>query len=104
MTRPSEISLEIVDIALPDSYGVGKKDGYVFFVPGAVTGDKVRVRVSGKTARFSYGEIVEIECPSPHRVKAPCPHFGACGGCTLQHVAYVEQLELKERHLSQVLA
>ncbi len=55
MTSPSEISLEIIDIALPDSYGVGKKDGYVFFIPGAVTGDKVRVRVSRKTARFSYG-------------------------------------------------
>ena len=104
MTAAPEISLDIVDIALPDSYGVGKKDGYVFFVPGAVTGDKVRVKISRKTARFSYGEIVKIEEPSPHRVEAPCPHFGACGGCTLQHMAYPEQLRLKERHLSEVLA
>lgn len=99
----SEPSVEIVDIALPDGFGVGKKDGFVFFVPGAVPGDMVHITIRRESRRYSYGEIIEIERPSPHREDPPCPHFGTCGGCTLQHLNYSKQLEIKENHLLQVL-
>ena len=99
-----ETLLEIVDIALPDSYGVGKKDGFVYFVKGAVPGDRVRVRVTKEGKKFSYGEIIDIDRPSPDRCQAPCTYFGLCGGCTLQHLSYEKQLEVKERHLAQTLA
>jgi len=98
------VLLEIVDIALPDGYGVGKKDGFVYFVTGAVPGDRVRVRVTREGKRFSYGEIVDIDRPSPDRVSPPCPYFGLCGGCALQHLSYEKQLEVKERHLLQTLS
>ncbi|MDR2018181.1 MAG: 23S rRNA (uracil(1939)-C(5))-methyltransferase RlmD [Syntrophobacterales bacterium] len=100
----TELSLEIVDMALPDGYGVGRKDGFVFFVPGAVPGDRLKIKVTGQKKRFSYGEIFEIEEPSPDRRQPPCPYFGLCGGCTLQHMSYRKQLEVKERHLVQTLA
>ena len=99
----TELSVEIVDIALPDSYGVGKQDNYVFFVPGALTGDRVRIKVIKEGKRFSYGEIIEIERPSPLRCEAGCSHFGSCGGCTLQHLAYEKQLEVKGNYLLQTL-
>jgi 23S rRNA (uracil1939-C5)-methyltransferase len=102
MTK-DEISLEIVDVTLPDGYGVGKKDNFVFFVPGGVTGDLATVRVTREGKRFSYGEIVEMVNPSPYRLAPGCSHFGSCGGCTLQHIAYGKQLEIKENHLVQAL-
>ena len=102
--KTMEILLEIVDIALPDSYGVGRKDGFVYFVAGAVPGDRVKIRVTKKGKKFSYGEIIDVDRPSSDRCPAPCPYFGRCGGCSLQHLSYGKQLELKERHLLQTLA
>jgi 23S rRNA (uracil1939-C5)-methyltransferase len=96
-------ALSIIDIALPHDWGVGKIGGVVTFVPGAVVGDRVRVIISKANKRLRYGKIVGLESPSPFRVKPECPHFGACGGCAFQNLAYTKQLELKESYLLRTL-
>lgn len=93
----------ITDIAFPNNYGVGKIDGYVLFVPGAVPQDIVRVEVVEGGKKFGYGKIISIEEPSPLRVEPLCPHFGICGGCTLQNLAYDSQLIIKENYIRQTL-
>ena len=55
--------MDIIDIALPNDYGVAKKDGRVIFIPGAVVGDKVSVRINRESKRFAYGEIVQVDTP-----------------------------------------
>lgn len=103
-TQDSELcSVEILDVALPDCYGVARVGDLVVFVPGAITGDRVSVETLRRDKRYSFGRIVEIEEPSPFRVSPHCPHFGQCGGCGLQHLAYPKQLEIKENHLKQAL-
>jgi 23S rRNA (uracil1939-C5)-methyltransferase len=97
------IPIEIVDIALPNNYGVAKKEGLVVFVPEAVIGDVVTIRILRKNKKVSYGEIAEIVAPSTFRVMPQCLHFGQCGGCTFQNLIYEKQLELKENYLSQTL-
>lgn len=92
-------SVDIVDIALPNDYGVAKKDGRVMFVPGAVVGDRVQIKIARESKKFVYGEIVGIDMPSPFRITPVCPHFGACGGCTMQHLLYDKQLEIKKKYL-----
>lgn len=57
-------------------------DGARLIVPGALPGERARVE-PGKSGRCSS---VEILAPSSHRVAAPCRHFGACGGCSIQHL------------------
>lgn len=67
-----------------DAVGVpatGPLAGMVVFVPGAVPGDVVRVRVSERAARFARAEVLAIETPSAERVAAPCEVQAACGGC-----------------------
>ncbi|MBV9993868.1 MAG: class I SAM-dependent RNA methyltransferase [Caulobacteraceae bacterium] len=54
--------------------------GEGIFVAGALPGERVRARVAG-----DRGELAEVLQPSPERQAAPCPHFGDCGGCALQH-------------------
>jgi len=98
-----EYSAEVMDIALPSGHGVARLGNLVVFIPGAVPGDKVRVRIGKLRNRFAYGEIVRIEEESPHRQQPRCPHFGRCGGCDLQALPYDLQLRIKEHHLSQVL-
>jgi 23S rRNA (uracil1939-C5)-methyltransferase len=99
----TKFSVDIIDIALPNDYGVAKKDGRVIFIPGAVIGDRVTVKINRVSKRFVYGEIVEMETPSPFRVTPECPHFGSCGGCIMQQIHYDNQLEIKIRYLSENL-
>jgi 23S rRNA (uracil1939-C5)-methyltransferase len=96
-------SIHIHDIAFPNNYGVGKIDGYVLFVPGALPGDHVKVEITNRSKQFGYGSLISIEEPSPFRIKPFCQHFGLCGGCTLQNLAYDHQLIIKENYLRQTL-
>ncbi|HXJ78535.1 MAG TPA: 23S rRNA (uracil(1939)-C(5))-methyltransferase RlmD [Candidatus Methylomirabilis sp.] len=105
MTRPrrgERVSLTIDDLAFGGE-GVGRADGYVVFVPGGIPGDRVRVRLEQARSRFGRGVIEAVEAPSPDRVEAPCPYFGRCGGCRLQHVAYPAQLAFKAKQVADVL-
>ena len=100
----SEFPVDIIDTALPNDYGVAKKDGRVIFIPGAVIGDRVTVKIARENKRFAYGEITHIDTLSPFRISPECPHFGFCGGCIIQHLQYNKQLEIKKRYLLENLS
>ncbi len=105
MARPKRgeiLSLTIDDLAFGGE-GVGRADGYVVFVPGGLPGDRLRVRLVQVRSRFGRGVIDGIEEPSPERVEAPCPYFGRCGGCRLQHMAYPAQLAFKAKQVVDAL-
>ncbi len=105
MARPKRgeiLSLTIDDLAFGGE-GVGRADGYVVFVPGGLPGDRLRVRLVQVRSRFGRGVIDAIEEPSPQRVEAPCPYFGRCGGCRLQHMAYPAQLAFKAKQVVDAL-
>jgi len=105
MARPKRgeiLSLTIDDLAFGGE-GVGRADGYVVFVPGGLPGDRLRVRLVQVRSRFGRGVIDAIEEPSPQRVDAPCPYFGRCGGCRLQHMAYPAQLAFKAKQVVDAL-
>ena len=65
--------------------GIAEAAGRPLFVPFTVPGDRVRARLTGERAGALKGEAVELIAEGPGRVEPPCPHFGSCGGCTLQH-------------------
>jgi 23S rRNA (uracil1939-C5)-methyltransferase len=105
MTKPrrgDQIELTIDDLAFGGE-GVGRAHGYVVFVRGGLPGDRLRVRLTEARARYARGVIEAVESPSPDRVAAPCPYFGRCGGCRLQHLAYPAQLAFKEKQVRDCL-
>ncbi|MCK9905736.1 23S rRNA (uracil(1939)-C(5))-methyltransferase RlmD, partial [Frankia sp. Cpl3] len=77
--------------------GVGRHDGYTLFVPQALAGEKVRAKVTFAKKNFGHASLLEVVEPSPFRVKPPCPVYDRCGGCSLQHLAYEEQLRHKQQ-------
>ncbi len=97
------LTLDVEDIDFPGSAGVAEGGGRRILVPGAVPGDRVRVQVVGEPRGVPRAEVLRLEAPSPLRAEPRCPHFGTCGGCLFQHLAYDRQLELKARHLRRVL-
>ncbi len=89
-----QFELELTAIA-HGGEAIGRHEGKVVFVPYAIPGERVRVRLTEEKAKYARAEVVEVLTPSPDRVEAPCPYFGACGGCQWQHVNYRRQLELR---------
>jgi 23S rRNA (uracil1939-C5)-methyltransferase len=66
------------------------------FVPGVISGETVEFAILDKQKGIWQGKLQRIIEPSPQRVAAPCRHYQECGGCNLQHMAYLEQLRCKE--------
>jgi 23S rRNA (uracil1939-C5)-methyltransferase len=76
---------------------VAREDGKVWLVNYALPGEVVEAEPRGRQGGVSVARATKVLEPSPHRVDAPCPYFGECGGCQLQHAAYTHQLDLKRQ-------
>ncbi|MEF3169012.1 MAG: 23S rRNA (uracil(1939)-C(5))-methyltransferase RlmD [Deltaproteobacteria bacterium] len=99
---PAPITTEVLSLS-HDGRGVARVDGKAVFLDGGLTGEKVRFMRLRKRSRFDEGRVVEVIEPSPDRVPPACPHFGVCGGCSLQHLRPSAQIAFKEGVLIELL-
>ena len=101
--KNERLTLSIQDLS-PDGQGVGKTaGGFVVYVPGALPGETVQAHIIKTTARYAVGKLLSRQQDSPDRTPPPCPVFGRCGGCQLQHLAYEAQLRHKQAMVRQCL-
>ena len=84
--------------------GVGTLEDRPVFVPFTVPGDRVRARISGEHQGGLRAEAVELLAEGPGRVPPPCPHFGLCGGCALQHLDEANYVDWKQTLIGRALA
>lgn len=96
MTVGDRVELDIVELAAGGD-GLGFLGGRACFVPLAAPGDKATARVVASKEGYLRAEIEALLLPGPGRVEAFCPFYGECGGCSLMHLGYAEQLEAKRR-------
>jgi 23S rRNA (uracil1939-C5)-methyltransferase len=96
---------ELVNIEKPIYNGsfLARVQGKAVFVPFVLPGEQARIRITQTKPGYSTAEAIEIVAASPQRVPAPCPCFGACGGCNYQHTGYENQLALKQAILRETL-
>ncbi|MDI7277772.1 MAG: TRAM domain-containing protein, partial [Anaerolineae bacterium] len=95
-SQSGEVQLHLDDISYSGA-AVGRHHGKAVFVPGGIPGEDVLVEIVEERRRYSLGRLLQVVNPSPERVAPPCEHFGVCGGCQWQHIAYDAQLRYKER-------
>ncbi len=98
----AEIMLTVYALAYGGE-GVAKHKGMVVFIPGALPGDEVRVRILRVKKRFARGEILQIIKSSLDRIPPFCSQAGICGGCTWQQLTYTAQLKAKQSLVENVL-
>jgi 23S rRNA (uracil1939-C5)-methyltransferase len=91
-------NLEVVDIST-EGKAIAKNEGMVVFVDGAVPGDVIDVEITKNKKSYAEGKLVKLRESSPHRVNPVCEHFGTCGGCKWQHLAYDKQLHFKQKYV-----
>ena len=87
-----------------DGRGLTHVDGKAVFVHGALPGERVRFRYTRLQKRHDEGTVTEVLRASPQRVTPRCPHFGVCGGCSLQHMEAAAQIDMKQDILKDVLS
>lgn len=96
MTPSEEIEIELTSLVYGGDAMGRLPDGRAFFVAFGLPGEHVRARVVEEKRGFARGELLEVLRSSPRRILPRCPHFGVCGGCHYQHMAYADQLAAKE--------
>jgi 23S rRNA (uracil1939-C5)-methyltransferase len=98
-----ELELQIDSLAYGGN-GVGRLNGFVVFVRGAFPGDRVLAKVTKVKRGFAEASAQSVLEPSLHRIEAPCPHFGVCGGCRFQSLDYDVQVAAKEQQVRDALS
>jgi 23S rRNA (uracil1939-C5)-methyltransferase len=83
--------------------GVARRDGKAIFIEGALPGETVTCSVVRKKPTYEVATLVEVLEESAARVTPRCPHFGLCGGCSLQHFDPRAQVAVKQRVLEDSL-
>lgn len=84
--------------------GIGTADGQRVAVPFAAPGDRVRARLGRPDGQIFRGDFIELVQAGPNRQDPPCPHFGPCGGCQVQHLAPPVYADWKRRLLVAALS
>lgn len=94
--KNDSIETEITDMS-HDGEGIGKVDGYPFFIKDAVIGDRIRAKVIKVRKNYGYARVEEILKPSDWRTEPVCKRYRQCGGCQIQAMDYQKQLVFKEK-------
>ncbi|HEY6984853.1 MAG TPA: 23S rRNA (uracil(1939)-C(5))-methyltransferase RlmD [Rhodanobacteraceae bacterium] len=92
--------VEITDLS-HDGRGVARIDGKTVFVAGALPGERALVRITTRHRNFDEARVESLLTRSAQRIDPRCPHFGACGGCALQHLSVDDQIRAKQRVLAE---
>lgn len=82
-----------------EARGITRLDGKTIFVEGALPGERVEFVSHRQKPTYEVARMERLLQASPHRVTPKCPHFGVCGGCSMQHLDSAAQVAAKQRVL-----
>lgn len=88
------VTLVIEDMGT-DGEGIGKINGFAFFVKDAVIGDKIEAKIMKVKKGYAYARLLRIIIPSSDRTEPKCQYHKQCGGCQIQALNYKKQLLFK---------
>ena len=84
-------------------YGIATVEGQLISIKQGLPGDQVQAQLTRLRPTPPEAKLLKVERAAPERVVPRCEHFGPCGGCDLQHLAYSAQVEWKVKTLSAIL-
>lgn len=96
MKKDDLVVLKIEDMGV-DGEGIGKLEGFPFFVKDAVIGDTVEARIMKMKKNYGYARLMRVLEASPVRVEPRCAYARQCGGCQLQAMSYEAQMDFKAK-------
>ena len=93
--KNDEYIVDIIDNGIKGE-GIAKIDGFTIFIPNAIKGEKVKIKILKVLTSNGYGKIIDIIEKADSRCMEDCNTYKRCGGCTLRHIKYDETLNIKK--------
>ena len=101
VTLGQTLTVTINDLAFGGE-GVARVNDFVLFIPYVIPGETAEVEVVEVKKPFGRAKLLRVVTPSADRATPACQHFGACGGCQYQHIAYPAQLAMKRKQIADI--
>lgn len=83
--------------------GLARIDGQTVFVPGAIPGQKVEIRITKNKGKYLESKVMKVVKKALDEIQPRCQHFHDCGGCTWQNLPYNKQIDYKEEIIRETL-
>jgi 23S rRNA (uracil1939-C5)-methyltransferase len=96
---PAPVDEVLIASLAHDGRGVARLNGKTTFIEGGLPDESVAIEYLATHRKFDEARVSAIHRPSPDRVEPRCPHFGLCGGCSLQHLDTGAQIRAKQQVL-----
>lgn len=103
-TLPEKTAKVIIESLNYDGRGVAHTNGKVVFIDEALPGEEVEFIYTNTYSNYAEGRVCALISKANERAEPKCPHFGCCGGCSLQHVKDEAQIKFKEQLLKEQLS
>jgi len=103
MLMKNQVYETVITDYTAEGQGVAHIEGCAVFIPNAIAGERVAVRIEKAQKNWAQGKLVEILEKSPQRVNRECPVAKLCGGCDFWHMDYEEEARLKAERVRQCL-
>ncbi len=100
----NEVYNIIIEDMTEDGLGIGHIDGMAVFVKDTAPGDEAEIKIVKVKKSYAYGRLEKLKKSSECRIEPACPVAAKCGGCTLQHISYEAELELKKKRVLSCLS
>ena len=91
------MSIASVESLDREGRGVAHVEGKTVFIDGALPGEVVEYTPYQRKPSYELAQLLKVIRPSTSRVAPRCPHYGVCGGCSLQHFDDTAQVAAKPR-------
>ena len=101
--KKNEIFEAEIEAYSSEGSGVARIHGRAVFVPRTIAGERWRIVITKVTASAVYGRALEPVKLSPERREPECGNYLRCGGCSLWHMSYAEELRFKKQRVNDAL-
>ena len=102
LKKNEEYVVDIIDNGFGGE-GIAKIDGITVFIPKAIKGEKIKIKILKVTISIAYGKIIEILDKSNSRIEPDCKTYSKCGGCAMRHISYEATVEIKKKAVETTL-
>ena len=102
MNKNEEYIVDIIDNGFQGE-GIAKINGLAVFIPNAIIGEKVKIKILKVASSHAYGKIIDILEKSESRIIPDCKTYNRCGGCNLRHIEYDKTIEIKKQSVENTL-